>query len=205
MPGRTFYFPYVVIGQTKIQCRIVQNSLDSIIVVSIACIMAVAICTDLRSRKIPNRLTYSAMVFMLAYYTAAYGFAGGWFSLKGLLLGTGLLLPVFLVGGMGAGDAKLLGVVGAALGMRGVFTAFLFIAVIGGVYACILILFSYKQCRELLERSSLMMKISLYSRKAFFIPGPQNGSAPKLCYAIPIAVGTAGAVAWRLAYSEYFI
>jgi prepilin peptidase CpaA len=167
--------------------------------------MVAAVCTDLRSKKIPNRLTFPAMVFMLAYYSTAYGFAGGWFSFKGVLLGTGLLLPVFLVGGMGAGDAKLMGVVGAALGMQGVFTAFLFTAIIGGLYALVLILFRYKYCKELLKRSALMMKVSVYTRRVFFIPGAQDGTAPKFCYAIPIAFGTAGAVAWRWAYNGYFI
>ncbi len=181
------------------------KSLDSIIIVAIICIMIVAVYTDLRSRKIPNRLTYSAMVFLLAYYTTAYGFAGCWFSVKGLLLGTGILVPVYFIGGMGAGDAKLMGVVGAALGMKGVFTAFLFTALLGGLYACVLILLRYKQSRELLERSALMMKVSVYTKRVFFIPGAQNGNAPKLCYAIPIAIGTAGAVAWCMAYSSYLI
>jgi len=181
------------------------NSLDSIVIVAISCIMVAAVCTDLRSRKIPNRLTFSAIVFMLAYYSTAYGLAGCWFSVKGLLLGTGILLPVYLMGGVGAGDAKLMGAVGAALGMKGVFTVFLFTAVIGGLYALVLMLFRYKQCKELLERSALMMKVLVYSKRFVFISGAQNGNAPKLCYAIPIAFGTAGAVAWRLAYSTYFI
>ena len=78
------------------------------------------------------------MVFMLAYYSTSYGFVGCWFSVKGLLLGTGLLLPVYFIGGMGAGDAKLMGAAGAALGMQGVFNVFLFTAVLGGVYALVL-------------------------------------------------------------------
>jgi prepilin peptidase CpaA len=167
--------------------------------------MCVALFTDLRRRKIPNRLTFSAMVFMMAYYGAAHGFEGLWFSGKGLLLGTGLLLPVYLIGGMGAGDAKLMGAAGAALGMQGVFTVFLFTALIGGVYALVLIVFRLKYCRRLLERSALMMKVLVYSKRFMFIPGAQSEQAPKLCYAIPIALGTAGAVAWRFAYGNYFI
>jgi len=182
-----------------------HNSPDGIIIVSLICIMAVAIGTDLRSRKIPNRLTYSAMVFMLAYYSTAYGLAGCWFSLKGLLLGTGVLLPVYCIGGMGAGDAKLMGVAGAALGMQGVVTAFLFTALLGGVYALVLIVFRYEHCREFLNRFWLMLKALVYSKRFFFISGKEQGNAPKLCYALPIAMGTTGAVVWRLAYSSYII
>lgn len=145
------------------------------------------------------------MVFMLAYYSTAYGMAGCWFSIKGLLLGTGLLLPVYWIGGMGAGDAKLMGAVGSALGMQGVFTVFLFTALIGGLYALVIIVFRYKQSKDILERSALMMKVLLYSKWFFFIPGAQNDTAPKLCYALPIAIGTAGAVVWRLVQGSYFI
>jgi prepilin peptidase CpaA len=181
------------------------NSPDSIIIVSILGIMAVAVCTDLRSRKIPNRLTYSAMVLMVAYYSMAYGLEGCWFSLKGLLLGTGILFPVYLLGGMGAGDAKLMGVVGAALGVQGVITAFLFAALIGGVCALVIILFRYEQCRDLLQRSALMIKGLVYSKRFYFIPEKNGTHAPKLCYALPIAVGTVGAVVWHQAYSSYLL
>ena len=111
---------------------IVQTSSDTIVIAALFCTMCVALFTDLRSRKIPNRLTFAAMVFMLAYYGAAHGFEGMWFSCKGLLLGIGLLMPLYFLGGMGAGDAKLMGAVGAALGMQGVLTVFLFTALIGG-------------------------------------------------------------------------
>ncbi len=167
--------------------------------------MAVALVTDLRSRKIPNRLTYPAMVVMLACYGTAHGFEGLWFSCKGLLLGTGLLMPLYFAGGMGAGDAKLVGVAGAALGMRGVFTVFLLTALIGGACAFVLIAFRLKSCRRLLERSALMMKVFVYTRRFVFLPGAQSEQAPKLCYAIPITLGTAAAVAWRFAYGSYII
>ena len=167
--------------------------------------MCVALFTDLRSRKIPNRLTFAAMVFMLAYYGAAHGFEGLWFSFKGLLLGTGLLMPLYFLGGMGAGDAKLMGAAGAALGMQGVLTVLLFTALIGGLYAIVLIVIRFEHCKRLLERSALMMKMLVYPKRVVFIPGAQSEQAPKLCYAIPIAAGTLGAVAWRLAQGSYFI
>ena len=182
-----------------------RTEFDFLAITGVACIMAAAAFIDLRSQRIPNRLTYSAMVFMLAYYGMAYGLDGLWFSTKGLLLGTGLLLPVYLAGGMGAGDAKLMGAAGAALGVHGVFTIFLFTALAGGLYALILIVFRYKQVKGVLERSSLMLKMLVYSQRFVFIPGGKHENAPKLCYAIPIAIGTAGALAWHLAYRSYLI
>lgn len=183
----------------------VRTTPDLFVTAALICIMSVAVMTDLRSRKIPNRLTYTAMVILLGYYVSTGGLDGLWFSCKGLLLGTGLLLPVYFIGGMGAGDAKLMGVAGAALGMGGVINVFVCTALIGGVYALVLIAFRYTQRRRFFERSALMMKVFVYSKRFVFIPGAQNENAPKLCYAVPIALGTAVAVAWRLSHGSYFI
>ncbi len=56
-------------------------------------------------------------------------------STGGLFLGVAFLLPVYLIGGMGAGDVKLMGAVGSILGPQGVFIAFLYSAIAGGLYA----------------------------------------------------------------------
>jgi len=128
-----------------------------------------------------------------------------WFSAKGLLLGTGLLLPVYFIGGMGAGDAKLMGAAGAALGAGGILNVFVCTAFIGGMYAVMVILCRRKYMRGLAERSALMMKLFVYTRRFVFLPGAQDEQAPKLCYAVPIALGTAAAVAWRLVQGSYII
>ena len=178
---------------------------DFITISCIAGIMAVAVFTDLRSRTIPNRLTCLAMVFMFGYYGMTYGFDGMCFSTKGLLLGTALLLPVYFAGGMGAGDAKLMGAVGAALGAQGVINAFLFTAIAGGLYAIGIVLCRYGKSKGVIARTSLMLRSFVYSRRFTCIPEAAQENAPKLYYAIPIAIGTAGAIAWHLAYRSYLI
>lgn len=68
-------------------------------------------------------------------------FLGGWtevlFSLKGLAVGIALLLVPFALRGIGAGDVKLLGVVGAFQGVNFVFSTFLWMALWGGLMALI--------------------------------------------------------------------
>ncbi len=76
---------------------------------------------DLRTRRIPNRLTVSALLAGLA----VNGILGGWrgmvFSLEGAALGLGILLPVVLLRGLGAGDWKLMGALGAMVGPKETF------------------------------------------------------------------------------------
>ncbi|HSJ24326.1 MAG TPA: prepilin peptidase [Longimicrobiales bacterium] len=96
--------------------------------------VAVAAVMDVRTRRIPNVLTLSALGVALALRALL-----GWPALGAGLLGAGvalaLLLPLFAMGGVGGGDAKLLVAVGGFLGLGGFITAVLATAVFGGVMA----------------------------------------------------------------------
>lgn len=92
---------------------------------------------DMSTRLIPNLLVGTGLVLALACHFALSGVAGLVFSFKGLALGMALLIIPFFLGGMGAGDVKLLGMVGAFLGPEMVWNAFLWTALIGGAAALI--------------------------------------------------------------------
>ena len=88
---------------------------------------------DLRSRRIPNSVTFSTIVLALLLYSLYAGLSGLLFSLKGLGVGFCLLLLPHLLGGIGAGDVKLMAAVGAVMGVEQTLLAFLIIAIIGGL------------------------------------------------------------------------
>src|SRR5712692_2197137 len=71
---------------------------------------------DWRSRRIPNWLTVPALGVGLAANAIVAGWPGAKASLEGAGLALVLLLPVVLLRGLGAGDWKLMGAVGAFLG-----------------------------------------------------------------------------------------
>ena len=73
---------------------------------------------DFRWHRVPNWLTGLTVVASLAWHAWASGTAGLLGSLAGLGLGLGLLFPLFLLRGMGAGDVKFFGALGAALTWR---------------------------------------------------------------------------------------
>lgn len=94
--------------------------MDMVLATALVTVLVVAVVVDLRSSRIPNWLTFPAMGFALAAHTWLTGVHGTLFSLAGLGAGFGLLLLVYLAGGIGAGDVKLMAAVGAMVGPYGV-------------------------------------------------------------------------------------
>jgi prepilin peptidase CpaA len=76
----------------------------------------VAGVTDLRSRRIPNWLTVSGLAIGLGTHAWLGGWRGVLTSLEGAGLALMILLPLVLMRGLGAGDWKLMGAVGACVG-----------------------------------------------------------------------------------------
>lgn len=71
---------------------------------------------DFRTRKIPNWLTVPALLLGIGMHIVVAGWPGAKTSLEGAGLALVLLLPLVLLRGLGAGDWKLMGAVGAFLG-----------------------------------------------------------------------------------------
>ena len=71
---------------------------------------------DLRTRKMRNRLAVPALLIGIGVNVLIGGWQGLALSLEGAGVGLGLLLPVVLLRGLGAGDWKLMGALGALVG-----------------------------------------------------------------------------------------
>ena len=106
-------------------------------------IATVAVFTDTKYGRIPNVLTFPAMAAGLALHGAFGGWSGMTFSAQGAALGLGLFLLPFLLGGMGAGDVKLLAALGAFVGPMQIFAAFVCCALVGGVMGVFILVRKY--------------------------------------------------------------
>lgn len=90
---------------------------------------------DLRTRRVPNLLTFGLAAAGLAAAAAGLGPLDLAAAFIGLLVGACLMLPGHLFGATGAGDVKLLAAAGACLGPSLTLTAFVATAVAGGLLA----------------------------------------------------------------------
>ena len=107
------------------------------IAIPVGILVATASWTDVRTGRIPNMLSLSALVLGLAARLAFQGSGGLVQGLEGALLVGGLLFPGWLVGWMGAGDVKLMAAVGAWLGLPYALFALLASLIAGGVVALV--------------------------------------------------------------------
>lgn len=169
----------------------------AIILILLSGVLIAASVTDLRSRRIPNRLTYSTMIGGLIFYSIHSGLSGFLTSMGGLFFGLALLIVFYLAGGMGAGDVKLMAAVGSLLGPQGVFEAFLGTGLIGGIYA-LMILGAKGYLPDTLRRFGLMLKTYFVTRKFIYIPPPREEKPPRLCYGVAISLGTLASLVYRM-------
>lgn len=159
-------------------------------IILVGVILAVATVTDLRFQKIPNWLTFPAMAMGLCYHVAASGLEGFFFSAGGLVLGIAVFIIPFLLGGMGAGDAKLMGAIGAVIGPKGVFIAAVLTCLSGGIYALVLLIIHRGVSKDIFRRWWTSLKLFVVTRQVVLIPANKNEKQPKLCYGVAIAAGT---------------
>jgi prepilin peptidase CpaA len=145
---------------------------------------------DVRTRRIPNRLTLGAALAALVTALIQGGLAALGWSAAGWLMAVILFFPFFALRGMGAGDVKLLGAVGAWLGPLNALYLGFFTALAGGVCALIVVLV-HGYARQAFKNLWLLMT---HWRVGGIRPLPEltleHGQGLRLAYAIPIAVGT---------------
>lgn len=98
---------------------------------AIACLAGAVV--DVRKRRIPNRITFPAMLVLLAVHGLCSGLPGLRESGLGLTGGFLVMLVPYLFGVLGAGDVKLMAAVGAGLGSDALLTAVLFTSLAGGL------------------------------------------------------------------------
>jgi len=152
-------------------------------------ILAVASITDLWSHKIPNLITYPAILGGIIYHASLRGYEGLFFSLGGVGVGFALLMVMYFGGGTGAGDVKLMGAVGGILGPKGVWIAFLYSSLIGLVHAFILLSWE-GYLMSWFKRYATILKTFLFTQQLNYLPPKGKERELKISYGLSIALGT---------------
>lgn len=170
--------------------------------VAIITLCLAAVYLDLTRKKIPNYLTLSFMLAGLVYHAASGGFEGLWFSFSGLLAGIAMLFLPFAIGGMGGGDVKFLGAIGALQGAGFAFAALVLGVLLGGIMALAYLAIKGRLGRTLRRLFGFLLaplftaagqgtgSSALLKLAAWFSPKAEKGEQKLfLPYGVPIAIG----------------
>src|SRR5437667_8450688 len=115
-------------------------------------LVLIAAWSDIRTRRIPNSITVSGAVAGLVLNSFYGDIHGTVQSLAGAALGVTIFLALYSTGGMGAGDVKLFGAVGAFVGPQALVLVFVFTGLLGGIAGVGLALYRGR-LRQTLDRT----------------------------------------------------
>ncbi len=154
-------------------------------------LLAVTACAfDLRTRRIPNALTFGAALTALLIHWLTGGAEGAAVAAGGWVVGLFLFMPFFALRGMGGGDVKLLAALGAWLGPQQV----LWLAIYAGIAGGVMGVWAAAASGYLKTAIRNMFGAFVYWGTVGLRPVPgltlESGKAPRLAYALPILAGT---------------
>ncbi|PXW89746.1 prepilin peptidase CpaA [Nitrosomonas sp. Nm84] len=157
--------------------------------------LLIACWQDFHDYRIKNKLFILGALLGIAlntFFSLETGFLD---SVIGLSFGLLLLLPLYLLRIMGAGDVKLMAMVGAFVGQSDILWVVLYTLIAGGLLALIFSLWQ-GALRRLIDNVALMFLLVLSTPKSELLKGSSSFSVEasqsvgKLPYAIAITTGT---------------
>ncbi len=176
--------------------------------ISLSVLLFLASLNDINTRCIPNKLVLSGVLVGFAinvllpeglgFNSLTPGGLGGLKSFQGLGLGLIMLMPFYLLQVMGAGDVKLMAMVGSFVGPSDLVGVFCATLIIGGLIACVVALKS-KSFKKLIQNLKFILigsMLKIYDGKL-----PLKVELPisvgHLPYAVSISLGTISFMIWQ--------
>lgn len=184
------------------------NLMGMMALIPLLVLLIFAVRHDIISHRIPNQLVLIGVLLGLTLngvLPEGWGFNNdipgglGWLSsLQGVFVGLALFLPIYWLGAMGAGDVKLMAMVGAFVGPADILGVALTTFIAGGAMAILLLIHS-KQFWQALQNLKLILLGSMIKLSVARIPliNEVPISVGKLPYALAITVGTLTYLVWQ--------
>jgi prepilin peptidase CpaA len=160
----------------------------------VSAILILAAWIDGKELRVPNYITFPMILSGLIYQTCVGGFAGFGAGFAGMCCGLICLLPLYAVGGMGAGDVKLMAGIGAWVGWQITASSFAVSVVVGAIMALIMVAYSGEWKKHYAQFLMILSEWSVIKNpyKLSEIAAERKPRMYLLPYGIPICIGTIG-------------
>ena len=155
---------------------------------------------DVQQHRIPNWLTYPAILMGVLLRAHLWGLNGVFTALGGGLLSAGIVFVFYAVRAMGGGDLKLMAAIGAVSGPRYALVSLLATAIAGGVLAIIYAVYRSKLLATLGNTGELVKFHVAGGMQVHPDLNLDNPDALRMPYGLAIAAGslyTFIAACWR--------
>ena len=156
-------------------------------------------CSDVKTQRIPNYLTFGCALAGLGYQLGFNGLTGLADAFLGMGLGFILLIPFYIKGGLGAGDVKALA--GLATWLGPLQTLYLFIYMgISGLFLIVIFLWwrglLWSKIRQIWENLVNLVLLCILMRSYPARHRSPTSPAEEIPYAVTLAMGMA-ILCWR--------
>lgn len=159
---------------------------------AVALLLILAFITDMKSQTIPNRLTVSFFAAGCLFHTISEGLPGALGALWGAAAGFLPLLPVYFAGGIGAGDVKLFGAVGAWTSAGIVLQLMMYAILYAGAIGLCLILLNRRFARNMVSAIAAAVIPGAGWKKRGWLQWSHAGHS----FPFMLAVAPAGVTLW---------
>lgn len=153
-------------------------------------LLGIAVVSDLRHHRISNFLVLSGLFLGVSCQASSSGLVGVGYALLGSLIGFAVFLPMYALGGMAAGDVKLMAMVGTFLTPYNALWAAFFSLISGGLCG-VLVVFMCGQTKQTVGRYWLMWRA-----RAYFSPAADEVAGKPFAYSVAILLGTLTSLYW---------
>lgn len=168
----------------------------------VSIVLVVAAVIDGWKLKVPNWLTFPMIVSGWVYSLASGGWTGLGYSVLATFFGLALLYGIYMVGGMGAGDVKLLAGIGAWVHAEHTWNIFATTALVGGVMAIVMIAYSGRWKKHFQQFNMLVGEfVEVRDPEALFQRAAERKSRMYLLpYGVPMTIAALGYFAFQGMY-----
>jgi prepilin peptidase CpaA len=167
---------------------------DNWVMWAVSATLVVAAVIDGMYLKVPNKITYPLIVCGWVYSGLAGGWPGLGWSLAATVFGLALLFGLHLIGGMGAGDVKLLAGIAAFVHIEHTWYIFIATTLVGAIIAVVQIAVSGQWSKHYFQAQEILREIFTVRNadKLYEISQERKPRMLLLPYGIPMTIASIG-------------